>query len=57
MTLTEIMQTIDGFIWGTPFLAALVGAGILFFLVSKGFVFPCDEEYAWHGSESRWPEE
>lgn len=39
MTLTEIMQTIDGFIWGTPFLAALVGAGILFFLVSKGFVF------------------
>ena len=39
MTLTEFMTTLDSFIWGTPFLATLIGAGIIFMLVSRGFVF------------------
>lgn len=39
MTLTEFMTTLDSIIWGTPFLATLIGAGIIFVIVSKGFVF------------------
>ena len=39
MTLTEFMTTLDSFIWGTPFLATLIGAGIIFMIVSRGFVF------------------
>ena len=39
MTLTEFMTTLDSFIWGAPFLGTLIGAGIIFVLVSKGFVF------------------
>ena len=38
MSLYEIMSTIDGFLWGAPYLYGLIGIGIILVLSSHGFV-------------------
>ena len=39
MTLFEFMSWLDGLVWGKPFTYSLMAAGVIFVLVSRGFVF------------------
>ena len=39
MSLYEIMSTIDGFLWGPPYLYGLMGIGVILVIVTKGFAF------------------
>lgn len=39
MSLYEILSTIDGFLWGNPYLFSLMGIGAIIVIMSKGFVF------------------
>ena len=35
----ETMESIGDFLWGTPMLVSIIGCGIVYTLISKGFTF------------------
>ena len=39
MSIVEILGKIEGFVWGTPFTVTLLAIGLIYMLISKGFVF------------------